>query len=288
MRHHLPPEVLFLGTLGAPSFFIFIFYMLTDPATSPRTRRGQVLLALAITLVDLVLHFKESVYTFFYAALTCATVRFLFLHARGALAARGSARPCAACSPRAGSGAWAWWAGWARALAGAYFGVVAPSVAARPLSFHMERMDAARTGLGSQMGDVLTRVDPRVAHISKWVLSVGDSVAAGDFDGDGLLDLYLSHPLKRDEDRAALYRNLGDFRFERVKVPALERFATHYDRGRAGRHRHLRGLRRGRGPGPGHRRGVRALAAAAQHAARDGPGRPSRTSPRRRASRTTR
>ena len=25
MRHHLPPEVLFLGTLGAPSFFLFVF-----------------------------------------------------------------------------------------------------------------------------------------------------------------------------------------------------------------------------------------------------------------------
>jgi Na+-translocating ferredoxin:NAD+ oxidoreductase RnfD subunit len=227
MRHHLPPEVLFLGTLGAPSFFIFVFYMLTDPATSPPTRRGQVLLAFAITMVDLVLHFKESVYTFFYAALTCATVRFLFLHAR-AVWRRGLAEslrvfftqgPLKRVGVVGGLGA---------AMAAAYFGIVAPAAVVRPLFFHMDRMDAAHTGLGSEMGDVLTRVDPRVAHISKWVLSVGDAVAAGDFDGDGLVDLYLSHPLKKDEYRAALYRNLGDFRFERVKVPALERFATNY------------------------------------------------------------
>jgi Na+-translocating ferredoxin:NAD+ oxidoreductase RnfD subunit len=227
MRHHLPPEVLFLGTLGAPSFFIFVFYMLTDPATSPPTRRGQVLLAFAITMVDLVLHFKESVYTFFYAALTCATVRFLFLHAR-AVWRRGLAEslrvfftqgPLKRVGVVGGLGA---------AMAAAYFGIVAPATVVRPLSFRMDRMDAAHTGLGSEMGDVLTRVDPRVAHISKWVLSVGDAVAAGDFDGDGLVDLYLSHPLKKDEYRAALYRNLGDFRFERVKVPALERFATNY------------------------------------------------------------
>ncbi len=227
MRHHLPPEVLFLGTLGAPSFFIFVFYMLTDPATSPPTRRGQVLLAFAITMVDLVLHFKESVYTFFYAALTCATVRFLFLHAR-AVWRRGLAEslrvfftqgPLKRVGVVGGLGA---------AMAAAYFGIVAPATVVRPLSFQMDRMDAAHTGLGSEMGDVLTRVDPRVAHISKWVLSVGDAVAAGDFDGDGLVDLYLSHPLKKDEYRAALYRNLGDFRFERVKVPALERFATNY------------------------------------------------------------
>ncbi|HNO12414.1 MAG TPA: VCBS repeat-containing protein, partial [bacterium] len=44
----------------------------------------------------------------------------------------------------------------------------------------------------------------------------------GDFDGDGLPDLFFSFPLKRDEDRAALYRNLGDFKFERVPVPFLE------------------------------------------------------------------
>lgn len=228
MRHHLPPEVLFLGTLGAPSFFIFTFYMITDPGTSPGTPRGQVLLAAALTLVDLVLHFKESVYTFFYAALTCATVRFLYLHAR-ALWRKGlgeslriffSADRLKRVGAVGGLGA---------ALAGAYFGVVAPSVMAHPLNFHMDRMDAAQTGLGSEMGEVLTRVDPRVAHISKWVLSVGDSVAAGDFDGDGLLDLYLSHPLKKDEYHAALYRNLGGFRFERVPVPALERFAKSYD-----------------------------------------------------------
>jgi hypothetical protein len=227
MRHHLPPEVLFLGTLGAPSFFIFVFYMLTDPATSPPTRGGQVLLAFAITVVDLVLHFKESVYTFFYAALVCATGRFLFLHARG-LWRRGlgaSLRGYFAPGPLTRLGAVGALGG---ALAVAYFGFTAPTAAPRLLSFRMERLEAAHTGLGSQMGDVLTRVDPRVAHISKWVLSVGDAVAAGDYDGDGLLDVYLSHPLKRDEDRAALYRNLGGLRFERVKVPALERFATRY------------------------------------------------------------
>lgn len=227
MRHHLPPEVLFLGTLGAPSFFIFVFYMLTDPATSPPNRRAQVLLALAITGVDLLLHFKESVYTFFYAALTCASARFLYLHAR-ALWRRGPRESVRLFfSPdrlkRVGVVG-----GLGAAMAGAYFGVVAPSVKAHPLPFHMERMEASRTGLGSEMGDVLTRVDPRVAHISKWVLSVGDAVAVGDYDGDGLMDLYLSHPLKKDAYRAALYRNLGDFRFERVKVPALERFATSY------------------------------------------------------------
>lgn len=233
MRFHLPPEVLFLGTLGAPSFFIFTFYMLTDPATSPRTPRGQVLFALVLTLVDLVLHLKESVFTFFYAALACGTGRFLFLHARALWRApreylRGlfSPGPLKRVGVVGGLGA---------AMAAAWFSLIHPAARAHPLPFHMERLEASRIGLGTEMSDMLERVDPRVRHISKWVLSVGDAVAAGDFDGDGLLDLYLSNPLKRDEDRAALYRNLGDFRFERVKVPALERFATNYkDDGLAG------------------------------------------------------
>jgi hypothetical protein len=227
MRYHLPPEVLFLGTLGAPSFFIFVFYMITDPATSPKTPRAQVLLALALTVVDLVLHLKESVFTFFYAALTCATIRFLFLHAR-ALWQRGLRESLRTFfSPAVGKRVGAVGA-LGLVLVGGGVALSAPSSRARPLSFRMERLEAAHTGLGSEMGDMLERVDPRVHHISKWVLSVGDAVATGDYDGDGLLDVYLSHPLKRDEDRAALYRNVGNLRFERVKVPALERFATRY------------------------------------------------------------
>src|SRR6185503_14737661 len=40
----------------------------------------------------------------------------------------------------------------------------------------------------------------------------GAGVAAGDFDGDGWCDLYFCNV----EGRNALYRNLGNFRFEEV------------------------------------------------------------------------
>ena len=46
-------------------------------------------------------------------------------------------------------------------------------------------------------------------------------MAVGDVDGDGLLDLFVTNPLMAAEDRNVLYRNLGDFRFERVPLPAL-------------------------------------------------------------------
>ncbi|MFP2907179.1 FG-GAP-like repeat-containing protein [Pyxidicoccus sp. 3LFB2] len=227
MRHHLPPEVLFLGTLGAPSFFIFVFYMLTDPATSPGTRRGQVLLALAITVVDAVLHFKESVYTFFYAALTVASVRFLFLHARAAWRRGAGEHLKGLLSPvwlkRAGLVG-----GLGALMAGGFTLAATQTVRAAPLAFRMERLDAAAVGLGSTMGRTLDELDPRLAHVAKWLVAVGDAVATGDYDGDGKLDLFLAHPLATPEHHAGLYRNLGDFRFERVSVPALERFATRY------------------------------------------------------------
>ncbi|MCY1046786.1 FG-GAP-like repeat-containing protein [Corallococcus sp. bb12-1] len=227
LRHHLPPEVLFLGTLGAPSFFIFVFYMLTDPATSPGTPRAQVLLALAITCVDLVLHLKESVYTFFYAALTVATSRFVFMHARAAWRAGGRESLRRLLSPdvlrRVGVVG-----GLGAVLATGHAVMAAPGARSAPLAFHLDSQDVAKAGLSSTMGHTLEELDPRVAHVAKWLVAVGDAVATGDFDGDGRLDLFLTHPLGTPEHHAGLYRNLGDLRFERVAVPALERFATRY------------------------------------------------------------
>ncbi|MDQ6685612.1 MAG: CRTAC1 family protein, partial [Pseudomonadota bacterium] len=52
-------------------------------------------------------------------------------------------------------------------------------------------------------------------------LSVGDAVAVADVDNDGLQDIFLTYPLKDVGSRAGLYKNLGNFRFERIEIPAL-------------------------------------------------------------------
>ncbi len=214
LRHHLPPEALFLGTLTSAPFFLFTFYMITDPATSPKTPRGQVIFALLLTLVDLWLHTKQSVYTFFYAAFLIGTAKGMFLHARAGLghlrlAWRGHLKPLALVLAIG------------VIAAGTYRYAIRPTVEVRPVfSFEPVR----DSGITSEAGNTLREVDPRLAHIAKWILSVGDSVAVGDVDGDGRMDLFFTHPLKRPEDRTALYRNLGDFRFARVPLPDLERY----------------------------------------------------------------
>ena len=63
MHHLIPPESIILGTIGSPAFYLFTFFMITDPATSPRTVSGQVQMALAITLIDFGLHTRESLPT---------------------------------------------------------------------------------------------------------------------------------------------------------------------------------------------------------------------------------
>ena len=87
-----------------------------------------------------------------------------------------------------------------------------------------------RSGTADRRAAVLERVDARIAHIAKWLLSVGDAVAVADVDNDGLQDLFLTNSLKDPRDRAALYRNLGGFRFERVPIPVLDDLARHPER----------------------------------------------------------
>jgi enediyne biosynthesis protein E4 len=215
-RWHMPMETWLLGAVSSPPLYLFTFFMITDPQTSPPTRRAQVLVALCIVTVDFALHLHESLSTLFYAAFTCASLRFMLAHAQALRA-----------DPRA------WWLqsgarlGWRLGLAGAgvlaWFGIQGLVVASDDYSpdFTLTEVSAQAAGIDSRPGHVLQSVDPRIANVAKWLLSVGDAVAVADIDNDGLQDVFLTYPLKDDTSRAGLYRNLGGFRFERVGVPVL-------------------------------------------------------------------
>jgi hypothetical protein len=61
-------------------------------------------------------------------------------------------------------------------------------------------------------------LDPKLANIMPWMSSVGAAAAAGDFDGDGKIDLYVTTSHKGEANR--LYRNTGHGSFEDVATAA--------------------------------------------------------------------
>lgn len=223
MRWHLPFETLFLGTLSSPAFFLFTFFMITDPATSPASPKAQLKLGVLLAVVDLIFHIRQSYFTFFYAAFSIATARLLWLHLQ---ALRASPSPRALFAQKLfGSGHYLRLLSMGALAASGVFvhqNFVFPRLVVKETSFRFAEVPRQESGVTGTLGSVLEETDPRIHHVAKWLFSVGDAVAVGDFDDDGLMDLFFTQPLKRPEDRNALYRNLGGFRFERVPLPALE------------------------------------------------------------------
>lgn len=216
-RWHVPPETLFLGPLTSSAFYLFAFFMITDPATSPKTPRGQVVMAFGICLIDLFMQQYGSFAALFKAAFVVYTVMFVW---QLAVSLRGL--PAAS-----------WWTGSRRVLRHAALigGLGAAAllvhktwVGGRPLhdpGFVLTRIETNHSGMGGAPSDILEQVDPKLAHVAKWLLSVGDAVAVADVDNDGALDVFLTYPLKETAARASLLLNKGEFRFQRHPIADL-------------------------------------------------------------------
>jgi len=214
MEHIIPFETLFLGALTSPAFYLFTFYMITDPATSPDSKRDQILVGVSIALLDLILHLKFSLYTFFFAGLTVASIRYLYMLGKKWM------------DPNAN-----WQVNWAK------FPVLLVLFAPVLWSFSYQKekelsqlevdmslsiIPPSHSGLYGRRGQVIEAVDSRVSHVAKWILSVGDAAAIADVNNDGLPDIFLTQPLKDYEDQGKLYINKGNFQFEKIKIDALE------------------------------------------------------------------
>lgn len=224
MKHHLPFETLFLGTLSSPSFFIFTFFMITDPATSPADRRTQIQVGAALATLDLILHLYQSYYTFFYAALIVGLFRWTQNHFREGQSI-GVLKYLKTRFIESGyylkpitlliigfAGTWL------------YGHVIHPQLPTQNLSWKFEKIKSENTGLKAALStDLYNSVDPRVQKIVKWVLSVGESASVADVNNDGKMDLFLTHFLKEPEMRASLYLNTGDYRFQRIELTQLDK-----------------------------------------------------------------
>ncbi len=223
MRWHLPVETIVMGTLSSAPFYLFTFFMLTDPKTSPAKPWAQVAWSFGVVVLDLWFHTRETLSTLFFALFTLSALNWIWLHGRAAWQSRFRLR--------------IQWKiallNWSviSALAGAgytvYHWVIHPQSAHAQPGFSFQVIESKASGVHSELGNALNEVHPRIRHFAKWLVSVGDAVATGDFDNDGLLDLFLTNPLKRPEDRNALYRNCGNFRFERVEIPCLREVSFH-------------------------------------------------------------
>lgn len=224
MKHHLPFETLFWGSITSPAFFLFTFFMITDPATSPNPRNEQIKTGFLLAFFDLLFHIGLSYYTFFYAGFTLQTYKLLKLHTKEAIH-KGNFWQYLK-DKLFISGHWKRIVSLTATLAFAIFvhqELIYPKVSNLKIDFKLELIEPHESGLKATPSNVLERTDPRLHHIIKWILSVGDSVATGDINNDGLPDIFLTNMLKSDNDRSSLFLNRGDFRFEKFQIPALDK-----------------------------------------------------------------
>ena len=85
-----------------------------------------------------------------------------------------------------------------------------------PVNFSVSNKAGFTLFTPSQTGITFTNSLPEQRHLTNQILLNGSGVAAGDVDGDGWCDLYFC----RMDGRNALYRNLGNWKFEDVTESA--------------------------------------------------------------------
>jgi len=210
----IPADMLMMGVLQSPAFYLFTFFMLTDPKTSPDTAKGQVFMALWVVAADFVFHSMSMTFTLFYAGFSYFTARFLYLH----IVQTGHDTPQRKRPFRK----------WREILTvffllwcggRIYDRLLNTDAPDHVVDFQLTEM--TELGLSGEEGDLLQNVDERIQHVAKWFYSMGDAVAVADVNQDGLQDIFLTQPLKRAEDRAALYLNTGQFGFDKWDIPEL-------------------------------------------------------------------
>lgn len=208
-QDYLPLETLLSGTIKSPAFYMFVFFMITDPKTSPENARGQFGMAAAIVGFDFALNLLEIRFSYFYAGFLYFLCRFVYLKAMQENRFAGFGGRMADLFVTA-------------AMALPLHFLLAPTAPgnAAPLPFTLT--EVAETGITGAPSALLSEVDPRAAHVAKWFYMLGDAAAVADVDRDGLPDVFLTQPLKAPQDRAQLYLNRGGFSFEKFPVPALD------------------------------------------------------------------
>lgn len=105
---------------------------------------------------------------------------------------------------------------WGLAVAAFLWAILIPSAAQVPSAGSVQLGPSHAPGFslmpGTTTGIRFQNRVPESRHLTNAILLNGSGVAAGDIDGDGRCDLYFCHL----NGTNALYRNLGDWRFEEI------------------------------------------------------------------------
>ncbi|PIP94196.1 MAG: hypothetical protein COW00_13285 [Bdellovibrio sp. CG12_big_fil_rev_8_21_14_0_65_39_13] len=222
IKHYLPFNTLFFGTLTSPPFFLFTFFMITDPATSPNGKKDQIIAGSVIALLDLMFHLVQSYHTFFYAGVSFGMWRFLRGHWLESKKSDSLGQYLENSFIETGY--------YRKMLLilgigfGGYFVhhfILEDHWGKVETHFQFEQLNPSQTGLHFEKGEILDSVDPRVQHMGKWILAITDGIAVGDINQDGLQDILMTNGHKSAKDRAALFLNKGDFKFERYPLPEV-------------------------------------------------------------------
>lgn len=229
IRHYLPFSTLFFGTITSPAFFLFTFFMITDPVTSPSGKKDQIIVGCSLALLDLLYHLFSSYHTFFFAALTLGSIRFCWFHFKSATTEEKKGALFYLRSRFLKSG---YYKKFFTILAIGFGGYYSYQIFAKDalnapdVGFQFEVIDQSRTKMHFPKGEVLDLVDPRVQHMGKWILAITDGVAIGDFDNDNLVDVFFTSGHKDIHSRNALFKNKGNFEFERLPSSELSHYAS--------------------------------------------------------------
>jgi enediyne biosynthesis protein E4 len=74
---HMPAEITLYAQLSGGAFWLFSFFMITDPKTSPPDVKGMIKFGVAVGLVDIWLQLSFTVFSLFYALFIVSTIRAL-------------------------------------------------------------------------------------------------------------------------------------------------------------------------------------------------------------------
>jgi hypothetical protein len=87
---HMPTDITLWAQISGGAFWLFSFFMITDPKTSPPDARGQVGFGVLIALLDVWLQLNTAVYSLVYALFLACTLRFFWRLWRSSSAASSS------------------------------------------------------------------------------------------------------------------------------------------------------------------------------------------------------